>query len=97
MENCPYCGSKQKLNEDYEQCDVDYLHEHECNECEKTFTFFTEISFNYRTFKADCLNGEPHIFKAPATYPRECTRMRCQTCEETRQPTEEEWRIILKK
>jgi len=96
MEKCPYCGSKQKLNEEYEQCDIDYLHEHECSECGKSFTFLTKITFSYETFKADCLNGEPHIFKASVTNPAEYTRMECITCEERRQPTKEEWAIILK-
>lgn len=95
--NCPYCNAEQEINHDdgygYEE---DRLHEQECTCCDKTFTFNTSISFYHEAFKADCLNGGEHQYKATSTYPVEYTRMRCSECEDERLPTEEEWEIIKK-
>lgn len=93
---CPYCDADIEINHDdgygYEEgC----LHQQECHKCEKTFTYSTAISFDYEAFKADCLNGEPHQWKPTTTAPKEYTRMRCETCEEERSPTEEEMQQIL--
>ena len=61
--NCPYCDAELDIDHDdgfgYEQ---DKLHEQQCSNCEKIFTFTTYITFNYETFTADCLNGGEHIF-----------------------------------
>lgn len=95
---CPYCGAEQDINHDdgygYEE---DKTHQQECHSCEKTFTYITCISFSYDTYKADCLNGGEHKWKPTITFPKECTRMRCEDCDEERQPTSEEWAMINKK
>jgi len=94
---CPYCGAEQNINHDdgygYEE---DKLHEQECPECDKIFTFSTSISFYYEAYKADCLNGAPHNFEPTATWPKEFTMMACTTCDERRKPTDEEMKGILK-
>jgi len=94
---CPYCGAEIGINHDdgqgYEQ---DRLHQQDCNSCKKTFTFYTVISFDYYANKADCLNGGEHIYKASHTAPKECTHMFCTMCDNTRKPTEDEWKEILK-
>lgn len=93
--NCPYCNAEQEINHDdgygYEE---DRMHEQQCSECDKYFTFTTSISYYYSPEKADCLNDGDHTFKATTTWPKECTKMQCVTCEKTRQPTEEEWKEI---
>ena len=94
---CPYCEVEQEINhEDGYGYAEDTLHEQECGNCNKIFTFTTSISFYYEAYKADCLNGKDHKFKASKTYPIECTKMCCENCEETRLPTESEW-IEIKK
>lgn len=96
--NCPYCSSEIQIDHDdgygYEEgC----LHQQECGKCGKIFTYSTSISYRYEAFKADCLNGEPHQWKPTITVPRECTRMRCETCDRERKPTEEEMQQIMSK
>lgn len=93
---CPYCEKLQEINHDdgygYEE---DELHQQECSDCDKSFTYTTGIIYIYKAFKADCLNGAEHEYKQTCTFPVECTRMRCQNCAEERQPTEDEWKIIM--
>lgn len=88
---CPYCGHEQDINHDdgygYEE---DTNHQQECGKCEKTFIFNTSISFWYDAYKADCLNGGEHIYKPIPTAPAYFTKMRCELCEERRDPTDEE-------
>lgn len=84
---CPYCDEEQEINHDdgygYEEDDV---HQQECGECEKIFTFTTYIHFSYTTYKADCLNGGEHDWKpmigAPVEYFKD--KQRCQQCDEER-------------
>ncbi len=89
--NCPYCDKGLDINHDdgygYEE---DVLHQQYCSECSKYFTFNTSISYSYEAFKADCLNGQEHQYKPTNTYPKECTKMECSMCEDSRQPTPEE-------
>lgn len=57
---CPYCGADQEINHDdgygYEE---DVAYEQECPGCEKTFVFFTQVSF---TYDVRC-QPEDHKFK----------------------------------
>jgi hypothetical protein len=88
---CPYCGSGQDINHDDGQgYKEDTLHEQECNTCNKTFTFYTHISFFYTAYQADCLNGSEHKYKLTKTWPKEFSRMQCEDCEHERELTEEE-------
>lgn len=93
---CPYCNHEQEVNHDdghgYEE---DKLHQQQCDSCDKYFTYTTHISYYYDAYTADCLNDSEHTFKATSTYPKECTRMECTQCGETRQPTEYEMKIIM--
>ena len=92
---CPYCEQSQDINhDDGYGYDEGKLHQQQCVECDKTFTYTTSISFYYEAQKADCLNGGEHKWKASNTYPKEYTRMVCEDCEEERQPTNEEWEDI---
>lgn len=79
---CPYCGAGQEINHDdghgYEE---DRLHQQECRDCEKTFTFYTSIHYSYSASKADCLNGGEHKYKQTKTYPVRFQRLRCSECE----------------
>lgn len=94
--NCPYCGSGQEINHDdgygYEE---DKIHEQECNDCDKIFTYTTSISFDYDATKADCLNGSEHKYEPTHTYPRRYTKMLCHDCGDRRVPTEQEWFDII--
>lgn len=94
---CPYCDVMQEINHDdgYGYAE-DETFQQECDDCGKTFTFTTSISFYYSTEKADCLNGSDHKFKPTETYPKRCTRMKCEMCDCERPPTELEWKDILK-
>ncbi len=93
---CPYCQSGQDVcHDDGEGYQEDCLHEMECSNCEKMFTFDTSIIFYYKAHKADCLNEGEHSFKSTRTFPKECTRMECEACDKQREPTPEEWKDIL--
>lgn len=95
---CPYCDFPQDINHDDGQgYDENELHQQECNNCGKTFTFTTYISYDYTPYKADCLNGGEHIFKPTSTFPVEFTKMECEGCNKKRNPTEEEWKQIWDK
>ena len=94
---CPYCEHGQEICHDdgfgYEEgC----LHEIQCSNCDKYFTFTTSIIFSYEAHKADCLNGSNHNYRKTITAPRKYTRMECTDCDESREPTKEEWEEILK-
>lgn len=98
---CPYCGKGQEINHDdgagYEEgC----LHEQECSDCEKTFTFYTTISFDYEAYKADCLNGGEHKWRKPTKIwfdekqNKELWHRRCTDCERREQGYNPEWKLI---
>jgi len=93
---CPYCGADQEVNHDDGQgYDQDVAHQQECSNCGKTYIFKTVISFDYYPEQADCLNGEPHRYKPTMTWPKSATKMRCEICEEERNPTKKEFEEIL--
>lgn len=95
---CPYCGEGLEVcHDDGQGYDQDRLHEMSCSNCDKNFVFTTSISYYYEPYKADCLNGSPHNYKATMTYPREFTKMRCTMCEDERRPTDEEMKAIMAK
>lgn len=55
---CPYCGEGLEIcHDDGFGSEEDELYEMECEYCEKSFVFDTSISYNYESYKADCLNG----------------------------------------
>lgn len=95
---CPYCGKGQEIcHDDGYGYQEDRMHQQQCGECDKTFTYTTSISFYYDADKAPCLNEESdHDWKPTNTIPREWTRMRCTWCEEERAMTEEEKKMIVK-
>lgn len=82
---CPYCGADVTINHDdgygYEEGG---LHQQECSECEKTFTYSTTIHFSYSTGRADCLNGASHEYKKTRTIPERYARLRCAMCGDER-------------
>ena len=88
---CPYCGADQEVcHDDGHGYEEDIKHEHTCSDCEKTFVFYTYISFDYEPQKADCLNGSEHDFAITNTWPKEFSKMRCQHCDFERLLTDEE-------
>ena len=89
--NCPYCNHPQEVCHDDGEGYSEEAHQMDCYECEKTFVFYTWISFDYTPLKADCLNeGGQHEFKPSWTAPRIYTKMRCTACQEERQCTDAE-------
>jgi hypothetical protein len=92
---CPYCGKDQEINHDdgygYEE---DETHEQECRDCEKAFAFTTSISFHYDSSQADCLNGGVHKWLSTHTYPRACSRWRCDDCGQE-EPMKEKYTALL--
>ena len=94
---CPYCKKEIDINHDdgygYEDGE---LHQQECERCLKNFTYTTGTLYVYETYKADCLNGADHNFKATTTIPKVATLMSCIICDEKRSPTKEEWEEIYK-
>ena len=93
---CPYCETELEVCHDdgfgYEE---GVNHQMECSNCEKSFVFQTSISFYYEPEKADCLNDGKHEWKPQTCYPKEFTKMECQSCGDTREPSESEMKEIL--
>lgn len=93
---CPYCGTWQDINHDdgygYEE---DTAHNQCCENCDKTFVYFTSISFNYDSQKADCLNGSEHEYEPSCTFPRRYTKMVCKHCDDKINPTTKQLEIIV--
>jgi hypothetical protein len=88
---CPYCEEWQEINHDDGQgYEEGVTHQQQCIHCDKIFTFTTSIVFYYEAEKADCLNGGEHIWKTTHTFPKFFTKMRCQGCDEERNPTKDE-------
>ncbi len=89
---CPYCEAWQEICHDdgygYEE---GKLHQQECYECDKMFTYTTCINYDYEAQKADCLNDGEHQWERTYTHPSFLTKMRCSQCGETRPPTPSEW------
>lgn len=79
--NCPYCGADVEITHDdgygYEE---DRLHEDYCSACNKHFAYTIYISFHYTAYKADCLNGDEHLFKKTITYPPQYAKLKCTAC-----------------
>ncbi len=89
--NCPYCGEGLQINHDDGQgYEEGVTHQQQCTHCYKNFTFTTSIMFYYEAEKADCLNDGQHIWKPTETNPKCFTMMRCETCCEERELTEDE-------
>lgn len=87
---CPYCLHDQEICHDdgfgYEESTP---HQQECPNCGKIFVFYTEISFYYEAFQADCLNGGEHDYQSSYTYPIRFTTSKCTICGKTRNLTNE--------
>ena len=80
--NCPYCNAELNIcHDDGHGYSEDARHEQECEYCEKTFVYNTFISFSYRPYKADCLNGAPHRLEKTKTWPEKFARMACLDCD----------------
>lgn len=93
---CPYCGHGFDIcHDDGHGYEEGVSHQEQCPSCEKNFVFTTMISFYYSPEKADCLNDGNHDWKPTLTYPKQFTKMRCTMCDETRKPTEEEFKKIM--
>lgn len=85
--NCPYCNAEVEINHDdgYGR-EEDQIHQQECHECGKTFTYTTFIHFSYDLEQAPCLNeGGSHNFKPMRTYPACFTELQCTFCGERKQ------------
>ena len=94
--NCPYCNHEQeKYIEDPRG--EDDLHEAQCESCEKYFQFSYSIMVTFEAYKADCLNTGKHKYKPNICSPVERTRMMCETCGDTKAPTEKEMKAIMRK
>ena len=92
---CPYCGHEQDINHDdgYGYAE-DETFEQECHQCEKIFAYTTEITFYHTAHKAPCMNGQPCNWKFRVAHPVDCSEYFCTYCDNTRKPTDEEWKHI---
>lgn len=88
---CPYCEEGLDICHDdgfgYEE---GVKHQYECQHCGKRFIFETSISFYYDAERADCLNGGDHSYELSRRYPIEFSKMKCSTCSDERELTDEE-------
>lgn len=96
MIKCPYCKHEQRINhDDGYGYDEDTIYNQECTNCDKTFAYHTYITIRYETWKSECLNGGQHEWLAAKTYPKRYTKMVCSSCGDTREPSDEELKVIL--
>lgn len=85
MVKCPYCEKENEVNHDdgygYEE---DYAYEQGCSFCEKTFVYFTSISYYHEGRKAPCKNGGDHNLEEIHGHPKEFFKYkrRCKYCDE---------------
>lgn len=93
MENviCPYCGAGQEIDHtDGYGYEEDEIFQQECENCEKTFTYETSITFSYDVHKCDCMNGGKHKWELMKSIPICYSKMICYDCGETRELTHRE-------
>ena len=89
--NCPYCDAEIEIcHDDGYGYAEDRKHEQQCHECEKRFTFYTNVRFYYEPLKADCLNGADHQWEMSSTYPIKYSKWQCKDCDAEKKPTLEE-------
>lgn len=87
---CPYCGAGQDIcHDDGEGYNEDELHQQECSKCEKTFGFYTSISYYYEPKAVACFNGAECIFVECSRYEfnngNTVVFYRCKICDEDKQ------------
>ena len=80
MVECPYCHSEQEPNEDRS---TETAHKAECYNCGKLFVYTVEISVEYSSREAPCLNGGTHDLQDIIGWPSEyfANRRRCSVCD----------------
>ena len=80
---CPYCAHVYELStDDGRVSDTDVTHQEQCVNCQKWFTFQTEITYSYYCSTADCLNGDKHLLKFENTnFTSETLLFHCKTCD----------------
>ena len=84
---CPYCGYEMEVCHDdgfgYEE---GVPHEMECSECEKSFAFYTTISFDYEAIETPCKNGDADHLGCNTIYgffaddDQLCYKSKCSLC-----------------
>lgn len=90
---CPYCGAEREVDFDsIVGSDPHRKHVMACGDCGKDFAFTAEVSVTYTSYKTDCLNGGDHRWRFESGYPFHNSVMRCETCDESRKPTAEEFK-----
>ena len=89
--NCPYCGAELDIDhEDGYGYEEDIVHDQQCSNCGKNFTYRTSIRCSYDVHKADCLNGGDHDWQPTHTAPECFKKMVCTQCDTERDPEPEE-------
>ena len=80
---CPYCAHVYELcTDDGRMSDTDVTHQEQCVNCQKWFTFQTEITYSHYCSTADCLNGDKHVLKFENTnFTSETLLFHCKTCD----------------
>lgn len=86
---CPYCGHEQNIDHgDGYGYEEDEIHDQECSECEKSFGFYTHISFSYDPIKVPCFNGADHGWVAKQSHDwgdgTTSVFYRCEHCDTTK-------------
>ena len=76
---CPYCRSLVGVDHD-EDCEKKDLYEATCSACGKHFVYIEMHTVTYESYKADCLNGGPHLWRPNRDFPH---RLTCRDCGRT--------------
>jgi hypothetical protein len=78
--DCPYCEAELPEDSDCREQDIPY--ETECPHCGKSFIYYIEYYPSYTSYKAPCLNGEPHDYQPVIGFPKEYYEKmrRCSFC-----------------
>lgn len=93
---CPYCRKGVDIDHDDHGDVEDEKFEGKCPECHKSFIYMVVVSLDFRTGRADCLNGADHKYEKTKTIPVEFSRNECKDCGDVLPLTEAEAMLRLK-
>ena len=80
---CPYCKHVYELStDDGHGIETDTTHQEQCVNCDKWFTFQTEVTYSHNSSVADCLNDAKHTLQfEQSNFVGDNLLFRCTTCD----------------
>lgn len=93
---CPYCREWQEIcRDDGAGCNEGVIDFQQCSDCGVTFSYTTEISFDYESRACGCATHGPHYMRMTETYPKKYIRWECRDCGYEQDLTDEQMTALL--